>query len=244
MQVGCCACDLCFTSPTVRCAVSGCNGNALQNQLSGTFSPATFSASGARLPASLKQLDLSYNPHLSGPLPPAGATFTDLQEIVRTPAVTRAAVIGSCSCIFSFSFASGRPAADSIFFFLFRIFLFLGFFFFLVSFFPLLLSSLFRTSPARACRPACRLRGARSARCSTSPSPTRRSSARSPSTRRERSATEAETDAAAMAAADVRADGRGSFEHAAAARRLRQRHRHRQGVPTAAPRRDSGHGCA
>jgi len=90
-----------FTSRALRCVWLQF-GNALQNQLSGTFSPATFSASGALLPASLKQLDLSYNPGLSGPLPPAGATFTDLQEIVRTPTVTRAAVSGGRSCIFSF----------------------------------------------------------------------------------------------------------------------------------------------
>ena len=87
--------DLCLASPTARCAVPGCHlENALQNQLSGTFSPATFSASGALLPSSLKQLDLSYNPDLRGPLPPAGATFTDLQEIVSSHTVTRTAVVG------------------------------------------------------------------------------------------------------------------------------------------------------
>ena len=73
-----------------------------QNQLVGELAPNMFAAPRGLMAPTLKQLDLSYNPHLSGPLPPAGATFTDLQEIVRTPTVTRAAVSGGRSCIFSF----------------------------------------------------------------------------------------------------------------------------------------------
>ena len=75
-----------------------------QNQLVGELAPNMFAAPRGLMAPTLKQLDLSYNPHLSGPLPPAGATFTDLQEIVRTPAVTRAAVSGDRRCIFYFLF--------------------------------------------------------------------------------------------------------------------------------------------
>lgn len=50
----------------------------------GTLTPNFFSASRGLMPFSLKKLDISYNPQLVGQLPPAGATFTNLQEIVRT----------------------------------------------------------------------------------------------------------------------------------------------------------------
>jgi len=59
------------------------SARADQNQLSGTFPPNTFSATRGFLPSTLKQLDLSHNPALVGVLPPAAATFTSLQEVVR-----------------------------------------------------------------------------------------------------------------------------------------------------------------
>ena len=59
-----------------------------------------FAAPRGLMAPTLKQLDLSYNPDLGGPLPPAGATFTDLQEIVRSTPMKRAAVIGGRRCIF------------------------------------------------------------------------------------------------------------------------------------------------